>query len=267
MKIENSIVLVTGASSGIGAATARAMARRGAQVILAARTQPALESAAADIRSGGGRAHVCAVDLADPGAVERTFTQIVAEVGHPDIVVNSAGAGRWLFAEETSPAEMTRMMAVPYFAAFYVTRLCLPEMIRRGRGHVVNINSPVTQLPWPGATGYGAGRFAMHGFTTLLRLDLHGTGVRVTSIVPGRTDTPYFDNNPGVLDRAPKIAVLIPTVTPEQVAEATVRAVERNKREVVMPFVLRVFYAIGWLAPWLTEWLLVQTGWRHAIKR
>ncbi len=263
MKIQGSKVLITGASSGIGAATAKAMARAGGRVILLARTQAALEKVAAEIMADGGEAGVYPIDLTDALAVEQVARQITAEVGTPDIVINNAGAGRWLFVEETSPAEAVQMMTVPYFAAFYVTHAFLPDMLRRGHGHIVTINSPVSRFAWPGATGYAAARWALRGFTEALRTDLHGTGLRVTMVTPALVDSPYFEHNPGAHERLPKIGRLIPTLKPEQVAEGIVQAVKWNQRERAMPFMLWLFYVMHALAPRVVEWCLTMTGWRH----
>ena len=264
MNLSGATALVTGASSGIGAATARALARHGARVLLLARTASALESVASGIRAAGGHAEVCPVDLSDAEAVDRVFEALEARGLHPGFVVNSAGAGRWLFTEETSPAEMVQQMAAPYFAAFYVTRRCLPAMLAARAGHIVNVNSPVARIGWPGAAGYSAARHALYGYTHALRLDLHGTGVGVTSVIPGRVSSEYFDRNPGVLERAPRAANLIPTVTPDQVAEAVIYGLRHNRREVVLPFMLRVFFGLNVVAPRLMEWLAVRTGYRHA---
>lgn len=264
MKLTDKIVLITGASSGIGAATARAMAARGAAVALLARTASALGAVAADVRARGGRARAFPGDLTDPATVQAVARDVALELGTPDVIVNSAGAGRWLFTEETEPAEAVQMMGAPYFAAFFVTRAFLPAMLARGSGHIVNVNSPIARLIWPGAAGYAAARYALQGFTDALRVDLAGTGLRVTSVVTGKVDTPYFTHNPGTLERAPWLAKrLIPTLTAEQVAAALVRAVEYNRREVVLPFMLRVFFALRAVLPAFTEWLAVRTGWQH----
>jgi short-subunit dehydrogenase len=258
------IALITGASSGIGAAIAKALAQHGWRVALLARSAGALEKVAAEIRAAGGQAQVFPVDLAHSDAAEQAHAQIIAHLGHPQLVVNSAGAGRWLFAEETPPAEARQMMDAPYFAAFYITRLCLPAMLQQRQGQIVIINSPVALVGWPGATGYTAARYALYGFTKALRLDLYGTGVRVLSVVPGETKSEYFTRNPGTWERAPAIARLIPAVTPEQVAAATLRGLATNAREVTLPVMLSVFRWLNVVAPWLVESLAVQTGWRHS---
>ncbi len=113
MDLNGKTMLITGASSGIGAATARAAAREGARVILLARTQAKLEQVAGEIRRDGGRAAVFPVDLTDTQAVAAVAAQVTAELGTPDVIFNNAGTGRWLFAEETSPQDAVAMMAAP----------------------------------------------------------------------------------------------------------------------------------------------------------
>jgi short-subunit dehydrogenase len=110
-------------------------------------------------------------------------------------LTNNAGAGRWLALEETDPNEAISMMSVPYFAAFFVTKAFIEDMVRRGSGQIGNVNSPMAYLTIPGATRYTASRRALRGFNDALRADLRGTGVRVTHLVFGpvsciRTDTP-----------------------------------------------------------------------------
>jgi short-subunit dehydrogenase len=264
MHIKDSLILITGASSGIGAATARAAARAGARVVLVARTQAALEAVAGEIRAAGGQAWVYAADLSDPVQVARMAVSVAREAGLPDIIVNSAGAGRWLFIEETSAEEAQEMMAAPYFTTFYTTRAFLPAMLARGSGQIVIINSPASRAAWPGATGYTAARWALKGFTEALRADLRGTGLSVTSVVPAKVLSPYFDHNPGTLERGPRLARLIPDLTTEQAAEGVLWAAAHNRREHVMPAMLRVFYGLHWLAPRLMEGVLVRTGWQRS---
>jgi len=263
MDLPHKIVVVTGASAGIGAAIAKAMAKAGARVALLARTRAALDQVAAEIRAADGEAQVYLVDMTEAAAVERVAHQITTELGLPDVLVNNAGAGRWLFIEETSPQEMTQMMALPYFGAFYLTRAFMPAMLARRSGHIVNINSPASKGAWPGAIGYTAARWAMMGFTKALEADLSGTGLRVTSVVAGKVTSDYWKNNPGAEARSPTIARLVPTLTCEQVAEATVRAVQREQSEVILPFMLRAFYGLHTFFPRLVEYLLIRTGWKH----
>jgi short-subunit dehydrogenase len=265
MKVNGRTILITGASYGIGAALARAAAQAGGRVVLLARTQDALDRVAAEIGASGGQAHVYPADLADAAAVERVARAIEAEVGTPDILVNNAGIGRWLFLEETGPAEAQAMMAVPYFAAFYVTRAFLPAMLRRGSGQIVNVNSPAALVAWPGASACTAARWALRGFTEALHADLRGTGLRVTAVIPGKVSSTYFIHNPGTEARAPWIAKLLGTITPERAAAEILRAIERDQRQIVLPARYRLLYLVHRIWPGLVRWLAAATGARRPL--
>ncbi|MBP2339998.1 short-subunit dehydrogenase [Saccharothrix coeruleofusca] len=256
MRVAGRTVLVTGASQGIGAATAEAAGAAGAHVVLVARDGDALNALAERI----GRASVLVADLSDAERVRELGERVLAEVGVPDVLVNNAGVGRWLFLDETPEQELAGMLALPFTAALWLTRALLPGMRERGSGWVVNVNSPVSRLPIPGATGYAASRYALRGLTAALRLDLRGTGVGVSEVVPGKVSSRYFANNPGAQERIPAIARLIPTVPPERVAAAVLRAVTAERAEVVLPWQLRAFELAGRLAPGLTSYLAWRTG-------
>lgn len=263
MMINGKLAVVSGASSGIGAATAKTIAKAGGRVVLLARRREALDQVAADVTSAGGRAWTYSVDLADADAVAAVAKQIAEELGTPDLIINNAGAGRWLFVDETSPAEAVQMMAVPYFAAFNVTHAFLPAMLRRNSGHIVNISSLGSRFVWPGATAYLAARWAVRGFTEALRADLDGTGIGVTLYESGAVKSPYWEHNPGSHERVPKMGRLIPEVTPEQAANAIVTGVERNKRLIVIPFMMKLTYWLHAVFPTVVQWLMTKTGYRR----
>jgi short-subunit dehydrogenase len=267
VRVEGRLVVVSGASSGIGAATARAFsAARARAVVLLARRPELLSQVVGTIETQGGRAHAYAVNLADTRATMETAERIRRECGEPDILINNAGAGRWLFPEETDVEEAVAMMAVPYVAAFSLTRAFLPVMLSRGSGHIVNITSPACFLPWPGATAYSAARWAMRGFSEALAQDLRGTGVDVSLVVPGKVSSSYFDANPGSEERIPSIARLHRMLSPEEVAAEILRAIERRRRLVVAPRLLQV--AVWWARhfPSTVRTLLYATGARRAGK-
>jgi short-subunit dehydrogenase len=146
-----------------------------------------------------------------------------------------------------------------------MARAFIEGMLARGSGWVVNVNSPASQIPWPGAVGYTSARGGMRGFDAGLRADLRRSGIGVTHMVPGKVSSEYFLHNPGSEERIPAIARLVPTWTPEQVAEAICRAVERERREVVVPWMLRAVYLSERLMPRLTEWLAWRTGARRRM--
>jgi short-subunit dehydrogenase len=251
-RLHNALAVVTGASSGIGEATARALAAKGSRVVLLARNQARLDAIVADIRSRGGNAEAHAVDLADAGAISALAPRITVS-GVPDILVNNAGAGRWLPILETTPEEAARMMAVPYLAAFNLTRELLGGMLARGSGHIVNVTSVASGLTWPGAVAYSAARWAMEGFTKALRADLHGSGIGVTLAVFGTVETPYWENNPGSRERLPKAGAQIRTLTSEEAGTAVADAIEKGKRLLVKPAVFRLLFLLNALFPQQTE--------------
>lgn len=255
--------IVSGASSGIGAATARKLAKEGWGVALLARGADALAKVATEIRSGGGVARSYPTDAGDGAAVDATVRKIAAECGPVDLLVNGAGAGEWRFIEETSPADVRRMMDAPFFAAFHLTRAVMPEMLRRGCGLIVHVNSPVSSMGWPGATGYMAARWALRGLHEALTLDLAGTGVRSSHVVFGKVTSDYFANNPGSEERLPTIAKWIPLTTPETCADVIASVVRRPRREVFHPFMLRIFAAANAVFPGVVRALTIRTGRRH----
>lgn len=263
MNLRGETVLVTGASSEIGAATAVAFGREGARVVLLARREAELEKVGASVRAAGGTALAVAVDLSDPHAVSAAMERVLAEAGVPAVVVNNAGAGRWLSPEETPPEEVVSMMAAPYFAAFWVTRAVLPGMLARGSGRIVNVTSPVSFIAWPGATAYAAARWAMRGFHEALSADLAETGVGVTLATFGKVSSDYFTTNAGSEERVPKISKLVPTLTPDEAAAALVAGVRDEDRTIIAPFMLRLFLGLNRVVPGVVSWITRRTGYRR----
>jgi short-subunit dehydrogenase len=262
MQLAGKEILVTGASSGIGAAISRELARRRARVTLVARSREPLERLAAEIEASGGIARVEPADLSSVEDVEALAGRVLAATGAPDVLVNNAGAGRWRAIDETEPGEAMQMMALPYLAAFELTRALVPAMMARGSGRVVLMTSLSGYTYIPGATGYAVARWAMRAFAGQLREDLRGTGVGVTLIAPSEVDSPYFDNNPGSRERIPRaVALLGGAVTPEIVARATAGALERERSEVIVP--RRAELLVKLTPRPILDWLVRRTGWRR----
>lgn len=262
MNWQGKLAVVTGASSGIGAATARLIAEKGGRVVLLARTEEKLQQVSAGISQTGGRSSFYPVDLTNPHATAYIAQQILIDQGVPDLLINNAGAGRWLTVMETDPEEAMQMMAAPYFAAFNTTHAFVPAMLNQNRGHILNVTSLACYIGFPGATGYIAARWAMRGFTEGLRGDLHRTPIGVTLFAAGKVDTPYFAHNPGSEARLPGLSRLMPTLTETQTAAALVKGVEQRKREVVVPAMGAVLLFFNRFFPRLVESLLYRTGWQ-----
>lgn len=262
--MQNKIAVITGASGGIGAATAKAFAQKGATVVLLARRGPELEAVKESIEKQGGKAFYYLADLSKPAEVQQVAEKIKAGVGIPDIIINNAGLGRWLAIDETSEAEAIEMMALPYFAAFYTTRNFISEMIARGSGHIINITSPVGFIPIPGALAYGTARWAMAGFSKFLKADLRGTGIRVSLVVPGKVSSTYFGHNPGSEERIPAISNIFRTLTPEDVARRIVQVAMRGRGDSYLPLPIGLTVFTHRLFPGLIEWMMRETGWNRA---
>jgi short-subunit dehydrogenase len=249
MRVSGSLSVISGSSSGIGEATARLLASRGSHVILLARDADRLRDVAADIRDKKGTADAYTVDLGDPKALAATAARIVAEHGTPNILINNAGAGRWLPLLETSAEEAAAMMALPYLAAFNLTRELLPGMLKRSSGQIVNITSVACRLAWPGAVAYSAARAAMEAFTNALRADVQGSGVSVMLATFGTVETNYWKNNPGSREHVPRSSASMKALTQEEVADTIVRGIEREQRAILQPGIFKLLFALNALFP------------------
>ena len=257
------VVLVTGASSGIGAATARRFGATGARVLLLARNEERLDDVAGAIRKAGGSATPYPVDLADANAIAELSPRIEREAGTPDILINNAGAGRWLRLIETTAEEALAMIEVPYLAAFNLTRAFLPKMIARGSGAIACVTSPASFVVWPNAAAYTAARHALAGFTESLCAEVKGTGLSVTLVVLGVVESPYWEHNPGSREHVPVMSPMVARpLTPEQAAEAIFAGIEGRKRMVVKPAILRALFVLNAIAP-----RLVASQLRRAVPR
>ena len=251
------LAIITGASSGIGEATAHQLAKDGYYVVLVARNQPRLIEIAAKIGSG---AMVESCDASDGNAVLAMAERVLKEHGIPEVIVNSAGAGEWKRIEDTTPTEAVEMMKAPYFAAFNVTHAFMHEMLEMRRGVIIHVGSPVSFFTWPSCTGYAAARWALRGLHESLCDDLQGTGVYSCHVIFGQVSSSYFDHNPNTEKKLPKISKTVPIISPEQCAKVISRAASRPRRQYIYPFMLQVYYWNHMIFPWLTRWLLRRTG-------
>ncbi len=260
MKLAGRTALVTGASSGIGAAVARELVRRGAQPILVARGADKLEELASELRDAGGTVKVEPCDLSDDVEIGRLAERLLVGDGTPDVLINNAGAGIWRATWETDAGYGEKAMRLPYLAAYELTRLLIPAMMERGSGWVLNMTSAAGYLTIPGATAYGVARWAMRAFSYQLEAELRGSGVGVTLLAPFEVDSPYFDNNPGSRERIPKIAALVGDMTPADVAREATDSIERERRERIVPWRGRWIYRLT--PPPLMRRLVALTGWK-----
>ena len=251
------LAVITGASSGIGAATARRLAADGYKVVLVGRRRETLDAVASGI---GSAAVVEPCDASDGDAVLAMAARVRRDHGVPDVIINSAGAGKWKRIEHTPPSEGVSMMGAPYFAAFNTTHAFMEGMLDRNSGVMIHISSPVSLFTFPSSVGYAASRWAMRGMHQALCDDLYWTGVRSCHLVFGKVSSEYFMNNPGAEERIPKLARTVRTLTPDDCARIIVRQIRRPSREAVYPLMMRVYYWMYLVFPWVTRRLLRLTG-------
>jgi NAD(P)-dependent dehydrogenase (short-subunit alcohol dehydrogenase family) len=204
-RIGGRVVLVTGASRGIGADVAQRFALAGARVVLLARDAAALEAVARGIRLRGGEAHVIAVDLRDPDAAAAAAGRILREVGTPDLVISNAGHSirRRLVDYADRRHDVTRTIGVNYLGPVSLLQVLVPAMIAAGRGHIVSIGSTSIDVPAPGWSVYGASKSAFDAWLRAVAAELSPHGIGVTSIhlplVRTRMSAPTYGDAPFAL--------------------------------------------------------------------
>ncbi len=219
--------LVTGASSGIGAAMARELGRRGARVLLVARRAAALEDVASEIKTGGGQAVVLEADLEPPGAAESLVERVGEADERVDVLINNAGFGIRGRVLEVDPSATAGMVMLNVLALTSLTRLFLPGMVERGRGGVLNVSSIAAFAPAPHFAVYAASKAYVQSFSEALWAELDGTGVHCTCLCPGPVATEFGDRA-GVGE-----SFFSGGLSAETVARSGLGALARGRRRVV----------------------------------
>lgn len=198
MDIQNStIVLVTGASSGIGATLAIALAKFGAKVAIAARRKERLESVAEQIRAAGGTPLVIQADFSKKTDCEQAVRTTIDTFGGIDILVNNAGRGNVASIEDTTPEQLESLFSLNVYSLWYTTAVALPVMKQQGRGHIINVSSMAGKSAFPCGSVYIATKHACVGFTAALRAELVDTGVEATVICPVNVKTEWASSTEG----------------------------------------------------------------------
>lgn len=257
------LILITGASSGIGAEMARQFAQQGHTLLLLARNQQRLEALSAEIKQQGGQAYYYAVDVGEYEQVERITHSIKQTYGTPDVIINNAGGGLWRFIEETSYEDILANIKAPYLAAAYITKAFMPEMLARNSGHIVNMTSFAAIIPFSGATTYVASRKAMIGLHEALTMDLYGTGIKTSLSYFAKVESSFWKNNPGSEERLPAAQKLIPVISTGKAAKAIVNGVAKGRQDITAPFMVRVILFLTWLTPPITKIIMRLTGFKR----
>jgi NADP-dependent 3-hydroxy acid dehydrogenase YdfG len=230
MSLKGKIVFITGASAGIGAATALAFAAEGARLLLAARRAGKLAEVASEALARGAAAvHSIDLDVRDRRAVQDAIDSLPQEWAEIDILVNNAGLSRGLDKLYMGRIEdWDEMIDTNIKGLLYITRAVVPGMVVRGRGHVINLGSTAGELTYPNGAVYCATKAAEHSINDGLRQDVLGTPVRVTSVDPGMVETDFsLVRFNGDKEKAAKVYKGVKPLTPEDVAEVIVWSAQR----------------------------------------
>jgi short-subunit dehydrogenase len=247
-------VLVTGASRGIGRATAAAFAEKGCALGLLARSEAELEQLASELRSAAS-VHAVAADVADRQAVAAALERFAGEAGGLDVIVANAGLAYYGPFRELPPEEAERMTAVNWLGTLWTVQAALPHLLGRGAGRIVVVSSAAGHRSFPSAAVYGATKAAQKAFLEALRHELAGTGVGVTGVYPGEVKTHLHDDD-RAHDRMPDWYRGSAAIPPERVAAEIVEAVERDRASVFVPPNTRLLRIVHGLSPRLADRML-----------
>jgi short-subunit dehydrogenase len=230
--INGSVVVITGASSGIGHATALEFARRHCKVVLVGRSAKSLDKVAAEVTAAGGEALIAPADVSNFEQIDRAAAEAAGKFGRIDVWINNAAVAEWCAIEDDSPDDMRRVIDVTLLGTMHGVRAVLPHFRKAGRGTLINVASVVGERAVPLLSSYCAAKAGVRAFTESLRMEMKASrsNVDVVSILPSSINTPFYSWGPSHLGVRPHpLSVIYP---PQAVARAIVKAAERPQRDV-----------------------------------
>lgn len=241
--LRNRVVVITGASAGIGREAALLFAQEGAHVVIAARRAERLEEVKRQIEAMGGRCLAVPTDMANRALVQRLLDATLEHFGRVDVWINNAGSGLIGPLEQTTEEEMRRLWEVNYLGAFHGCQVALQQMRRQGSGHLMNVSSMAARFPLPLNAAYTATKCALNGLTESLELELEGSGIRVSLLMPSLTDTEFAD---AMIRKIPDVEGLNIRPHPaRKVAQGLVRCAKRPRSRLMFvplpPLTLALF--------------------------
>lgn len=240
------VIIVTGSSSGIGRATSLVLAQYGSKVVLASRTIDKLISLKEEITSKGGQAIVIQTDIFSPIDTNKMIQETVIKWGRIDILIACAGQYVQDITNELDIKKYQQSMDINFFGTLYSIKSSLPIMKRQRSGHIVIINSLDAKKGIVGDGPYVSSKAALDGFGDVLRQEMKPFNIKVTSIFPGRVNTPMIENI-----NVPPISKKIP---PEKVAKAILKAIKRNKASLIVPSTFFMISILNYLMPHFSDW-------------
>jgi short-subunit dehydrogenase len=250
-------ILVTGASQGIGRALVVEAARRGCKVLAAARSQELLDQLAKEVRAGGGTVETVAADVTKPEDRQAMADAAVKHFGGLDILVNNAGIGATGHFMDSDPEILRRIFETNFFGLTETTRVFLPLLKAGKTPAIVNISSVVGKRALPARSLYSSSKFAVAGFSEAIRAELAKDGIDVIVVSPGLTQTNFSQN---MLEQKAKLQLdHMRGMTSEQVAEATLRAIEKGKLDVTLTLQGKLLVLVSRFFPWFVDWKAKKT--------
>jgi short-subunit dehydrogenase len=252
------VIAITGASAGIGRATALRLARDGGKLLVCARRADRLEAVAAEIAAAGGEALPVAADVTQPGDMQRLVDRAVERFGRLDVMICNAGFGIYGIVDDVTADQMRRLIDVNYHGTFNAARAALPVFRRQRRDHLLIVSSIVGKRGVPYMGAYAATKFAQVGLAECLRAEVAGSGIHVSVVFPISTDTEFFDvmtRESGAITRATG-----PRQQPADVAEAIARALDRPAAEIYPYAPARGLVLINAVAPTLCDRIVRRWG-------
>jgi NADP-dependent 3-hydroxy acid dehydrogenase YdfG len=246
-RLRDRVAIVTGASSGIGRATARALAREGACVALAARRQEALQTLASAIAEQGGKMLTLQTDVTRRDQVDNMVREVLAQWGRVDILVSNAGEYIRAPIVDLDPAELQRSLDVNFLGGVYCIKAVLPQMLAQKSGHILVVTSLDGKIGLPPDAPYVSAKFALTGFCEVLRQEVRDHGIAVTNVMPGRVDTVMIEDL--------RFSWISPKISPESVARGILDAIRKRTPIVILPPHARLLYYINVFSPHLSDWL------------
>jgi len=262
MSLSGRVAAITGASSGIGLACAKHLARHGVAVVLGARRVSLLEATADQIRAAGGRAAIAQIDVVRESDVQALVAMAEREFGRLDVMICNAGFGYYGAIDETPPDVMRRMMDVNYMGTFYGAIAALPVFRRQQSGHLIFVSSIVGRRGIPRMGAYTATKAAQAGLAESLRAEFSGTAIHVSCVYPVSTPTEFIDAM--ARDYGHRISGIGPKQTVDDVARAIVDCVEHPRPEVYPHRISRGLTILNALAPRFTDRFVRKYG-RHRL--
>jgi short-subunit dehydrogenase len=258
--LHEQVVVIVGASTGLGRATALEFSRRGASVVLAARGEPELREVEQNIIGMGGKAFVVVTDVAEWDQVQALAQAAVAQFGRIDTWINNAAVAEYATVESSTVEEIERVIQINLMGQIYGMKAVIPHMRQQGGGTIINIASILAEVSAPLLSAYSAAKHGIKGFADSLRLEMkhEKTGIEVTTVMPTSMNTPFFDHARSRLGVNPR--PIPPVFDPVITARAIVHAAEHPQRDIVISGPGKMLVWMSHVAPTLTDFYMLQNG-------